>query len=148
MLTSRGRPERHFGAGHETITFVPLRPTPVLLSACLFVIALSGCGGDGGPNAIGASVEDERSLLLRTTCAANVAAEVEEGKDRVEITEVRGDTVDGECVGGVRLLLDAPLGARSLWVEGERWVPLEGQCPYGDFGPADRTQPAGCTRGR
>lgn len=114
---------------------------------CLVLAGMSACANrdNEAPSAIGLSLAAERTLLLHTTCAEEVQAVVEELPDRVEVTGLRGTRVSGECTGSASVLLKRSLGDRSVWVDGRRWVPLEGDCPFGDFAPPDRTQPAGCT---
>jgi hypothetical protein len=113
-------------------------------AAGLGVVLLAGCGSDV-PARFVEFEPGERELRLVTGCADDVDASVTETDDAVRIDDISGDRVEGDCLGGVRLTLREPLGARGLFVDGERWQRLQGlYCPDGRFGPAEVDPSSDC----
>jgi hypothetical protein len=102
----------------------------------VLAVALSACSGNGAePLAL---TEIEPGVLeLTTTCADALSADVEETVEEVRISDVRGEFIDGDCVGVLKIRLDAPLNGRAVIVDGDRWVDLPSTCGWGAIGPAD-----------
>ncbi len=116
--------------------------------ATLGVVLVSGCGTADVPP-LGAEIEDGgRVVFLQTGCADDVSASLTETDDVVRIDDVSGDPVDGDCLGGLRLTLARPFGNRDLVVEGETWQRMDGDCPFGTFGPPDMDPRSVCQSAR
>jgi hypothetical protein len=76
--------------------------------------------------------------VLLTNCAEQVSADVEESAVEIRITNVRGDRIEGaDCLGSFPLDLGEPIADRAVIVDGERWVVLDADCPWGQIGPPD-----------
>lgn len=97
---------------------------------------LSACSGNGAePLAL---TEIEPGVLeLTTTCADALSADVEETVKEVRISDVRGELIDGDCLGVLKIRLDAPLNGRVVIVDRNRWVDLPSTCGWGAIGRAD-----------
>lgn len=107
--------------------------------------ACSDAGGRAGADAEPyAFVQlDQVSFLLETTvCSEPGTATVAESADEVRIDDVRrGDAIDGDCLGSVWIDLAAPLGRRSVVVDGEPWVRVDDDCELAIYASADPDAP-------
>lgn len=106
------------------------------VGALVVVIALCAvaCGSGGvEPSEIGELPDG--TYVLYTNCAADVSAVVTEGDREIRVDDVRGDAVDGDCLGAVPLDLGAPIGEREVVVNGDRWVRIDDDCELAVFTP-------------
>lgn len=81
-----------------------------------------------------ASIADGQ-LEFSTTCAENVAIQIQESDTEVRVVGVSGDSIDGDCSGSGVAPLRAPLGDRTVVVDDAVWVSLAPGCPLGVIGP-------------
>lgn len=123
---------RHVGVDHGCRS---TGRTVVALVAAITLVA-AACGGDGVEPSDIAELPDG-TYVLYTNCADEVSAVVTESDGEIRVDEVRGDVVDGDCVGAVPLDLDAPIGARAVVVNGDRWVRIDANCDLAVFAPED-----------
>ena len=107
----------------------------VVLVAAL-TLAAAACGSNGVEPSDIAELPDG-TYMLYTNCADEFSAVVTESDSEIRVDEVRGDAVDGDCVGAVPLDLDAPIGAREVVVNGDRWVRIDANCDLAVFAPED-----------
>lgn len=86
-----------------------------------------GCAGD---DMVPTSVEEQPdgSFMLLVECAHDVSARLVETPDEVRVDQVKGDRVDGDCLGSTILDLSSPIDERALVVDGERWVRIDDDC--------------------
>lgn len=94
------------------------------------------CGSDGVEPS---DIEElpDGTFVLYTPCAADVSAVVTESDSEVRVDDIRGDALDGDCLGAVPLDLDAPVGDREVVVNGDRWVRIDANCELAVFAPDD-----------
>lgn len=93
--------------------------------------------GRGGPEPLAIRVNELGDLELVLVCSERLSAAVTETESEIRIDGIEGDAMFGDdCEGVLPLRLDAPIGGRSVVVEGERWVELAESCPWGFLGPA------------
>ena len=95
---------------------------------------LAACGSkDVEPS----SIEElpDGSFTLYVECAHAVSARVVESAEGVRIDRVRGDIVDGDCLGAVPLSLATPIADRHVVVNGQRWVRIDADCELEVFAP-------------
>jgi outer membrane murein-binding lipoprotein Lpp len=99
-------------------------------AVALLAMLLSACSANA--DILEASTQgDERTLnLIVDTCNADLTIEVEESRSRVVVTvKARNDTSD-DCLDGVVVHLDQPLGDRRLLDGGtEGLVPVKRDDP-------------------
>lgn len=109
---------------------------PLALLAGALATGAAACSNDRvEPLAV---TEVEPGVIeLTTTCADGLHGEAKELADRVRIDQLEGDVIEGDCLGLLRIELDAPIGDRHVVVNGEQWVDLPETCPWGVTGPPD-----------
>ena len=116
----------------------------VIASSALWV-SVAACSGERiEPLAL--SELQPGVIELTTTCADGLHADTEETTDQVRIDRFEGDAIDGDCVGLLRIELNAPIGDREVVVDGERWADLPATCPWGSIGPTDLGERQSCQR--
>ncbi|MDQ3782080.1 MAG: hypothetical protein M3349_03975, partial [Actinomycetota bacterium] len=105
-----------------------------VMAAVLAFLGLAACGF--GRQVTLLAVADSRpdGIEIVTTCADGVSVAVEETRDEVRITDVAGIAINGDCLGSVVVELEAPLGERDIVVNGELWIELPPDCPWGFVG--------------
>ena len=104
------------------------------------VVGLAICAAACGNDALEPSDIEELpdgTYMLYTPCADDVSAVVTESDSEIRIDDVRGEALDGDCLGGLQLDLDAPIGGRVVVVNGDRWVRIDANCDLAVFAPDD-----------
>lgn len=116
-------------------------------------MVLAACTACGSPQVDPVQLVEtgDRTAVLETTCpdesADDPVARVVESGDEVRLGDVTGTRDGGDCLGAIRVELDAPIGDRAVVVEGEEWVRIDDDCSRAVFGPADaggRRRPVSC----
>lgn len=105
------------------------RCVSVLATAGLLAV-LVGCGGGGGVEPYGLNETEPGVLQLFTSCAQDLSVDVDQTADEVRISDVDGESIDGDCLGAIEIELTAPLEGRRVAVHGERWVELPAACGW------------------
>ncbi len=59
---------------------------------------------------------------MATSCSDDVEVQIEESATEVAVRIVGGEAIDGDCGGSVVATLEAPLGDRSIVVDGDQWI--------------------------
>lgn len=113
-------------------------------SLTLASAGLAACSGSGDVSLLGLIEIEPGVLEFSTSCADDdVEVQVEESDDAVRISDARGTSIDGDCLGSVFVELETPLDGRAVVVDGERWVQVA-SCPDGYLGPPDLTEERDC----
>jgi hypothetical protein len=123
---------RHVGV-HQGCSRCDARTVVVIVGIILSLVA---CGGDSlEPSDIGELPGG--TYVLYTPCAQNVSADVAESDTEIRVDDIRGDVLDGDCLGAVPLDLDAPIGERKVIVNGDTWMRIDANCELAVFAPED-----------
>lgn len=105
-------------------------------------LSAAACGNDGVQPS---EIEElpDGTYMLYTPCADDVSAVVTESGSDVRVDDIRGDALDGDCLGAVPLDLDAPVGDREVIVNGDRWVRIDANCELAEYAPDDVAEKKG-----
>lgn len=116
-----------------------LRGVAPSLAICVGQLAIVGCGlrSSTGPLALTELAPGYVEIL--TTCAdGEVTASVTESATLIEFRDVRARWAPtDECLGFVEVRLSAPIGSRTIEVDGQPWHRLQPNCSLGEYGPSD-----------
>lgn len=112
----------------------------MLATAAAATSLTSGCRGEGTTPYALTQVGDLSYVLETRPCAEPGDATVAESGAEVRIDAVsRGDAVDGDCNGVVHIELDAPIGDRDVFVDGEPWIRIDDGCERTMHASADES---------
>lgn len=117
-----------------------------VIAVALAPVGLAVCGLGDQVSLVAVTEVRPGLLAFAASCSDEISVEVEETSEEVHITDVVGNAIDGDCLGGVTVELEAPLGRRDVVVGDERWIQLSQDCSWGSIGPpnlGDRVQGCG-----
>lgn len=99
------------------------------------LVVTAACGPDDLPPLGIEEFETGDVVLSVDLCAENVTARVVETDDEVRISDVSGEPLSGDCLGGVELELAVPVGERRVVVDGDEWVRIDDDCELAYYAP-------------